>query len=146
LDFDSGRGACGAAVTDNFLRSGYDPRGRASAVRIIAACILAFFATSAPAFAECVTVKYRDTPVCLDTFECTETPQSSFVREICFDAAKSYMLIKLNETWYHYCSVDRASINNLLKGPSVGHNYNEIFRSHGSVHGPFDCRDHPVPN
>jgi hypothetical protein len=115
-------------------------------VRIIVACVLAFSATGAQAFAECVTVKYGDTPVCLDTFECTKTPQSSFVREICFDAAKSYMLIKLKETWYHYCLLDRASVADLLKGPSVGHNYNETFRSRGPVHGPFDCWDHPIPN
>ena len=56
--------------------------------------------TSWSASAECVTIKYRDTPVCLNTFACNETPQSSFVRQICYDAAKSYMLIKLNETWY----------------------------------------------
>ena len=122
-------------------------------MRIIAACILTFSVASAPAFAECVTVKYRDTPVCLDTFKCTETPQSSFVREICFDAAKSYMLIKLKEVWYQYCSVNPASVDDLLKGspidnkpPSIGRNYNENFRSHGPVHGPFDCRDHPVPD
>jgi hypothetical protein len=121
-------------------------------VRIVAACILVFFAASAPVFAECVTVKYRDTPVCLGTFQCAETPQSSFVREICYDAAKSYMLIKLNETWYHYCSVDPESVANLIKGtpvddkePSVGRNYNKKFRSHGTVRGPFDCRDHPAP-
>jgi hypothetical protein len=124
---------------------------RGVTVRIVAACTLAFFAASAPAFAECVTVKYRGAPVCLDTFECTKIPQSSFVREVCYDAAKSYMLIKLNETWYHYCSVDRASVTDLIKGapvdnkPSVGCNYNEKFRSHGAVYGPFDCRDHPVP-
>ena len=33
--------------------------------------------------AECVTVKYRDTTVCLDSFACTDTPQSSFVRRVC---------------------------------------------------------------
>ena len=115
-------------------------------MRIIAACALVFFAASAPALAECVTVKYRDKSVCLDTFNCTKTPQSSFVREVCFDATKSYMLIKLNDTWYHYCAVDRASVADLLKGPSVGHNYNESFRSRGPVHGPFDCRDHLVPD
>jgi hypothetical protein len=56
---------------------------------------------SAPALAECITVKYRDTPVCLDTFKCVETPQSSFVRKVCFDAAKSYVVIKLNNVWYY---------------------------------------------
>jgi hypothetical protein len=121
-------------------------------VRIIAACALAFFATSAPVFAECVVVKYRstpeyrDTPVCLDTFDCTKTQQGGDVREICFDAKKSYMLIKLNETWYHYCSVDPASDDNLLKAQPIYEYYKDHFRSHGSVHGPFDCRDHPVPH
>lgn len=100
-----------------------------------------------PAFAaDCVVVKYRDTPVCLTAFKCAETPQSSFVREICYDNAKSYMLIKLNETWYHYCAVDLPSVDNLIRAGSVGKYYNQHFRSQGPVHGPFDCRDHPVPD
>ena len=96
--------------------------------------------------AECVTIKYRDTPVCLNTFTCAETPQSSFVRQICYDAPRSYMLIRLNETWYHYCAVDRASVDNLIHASSVGTYYNQNFRSQGPVHGPFDCRDRPVPD
>jgi len=52
----------------------------------------------------------------------------------------------LNDTWYHYCAVDRASVETLIKAPSVGTYYNQNFRSKGSVHGPFDCRDHPVPD
>jgi KTSC domain-containing protein len=95
-----------------------------------------------PAFAECVTtIKYRDTPVCLDTFACIETPQSRFVREICYDAAKSYMLIKLNDTWYHYCAVDRASVYYLIHAGSIWTYYNWNFRSNGPSHGPFDCTD-----
>jgi hypothetical protein len=100
---------------------------------------------SAPAAAECVTIKYRETPVCLDTFKCVETPQSSFVRKVCFDAAKSYLVIKLNDVWYHYCAVDRASFESLTAASSIGSYYNQNFRSRGAVHGPFDCRDHPVP-
>jgi hypothetical protein len=95
---------------------------------------------------ECITIKYRDTPVCLKTFSCAETPQSSFVREVCYDAVKSYMLIKLNDTWYHYCAVDRSSVDNLIHASSVGAYYNQNFRSQGTVRGPFDCRDHPVPD
>jgi hypothetical protein len=98
------------------------------------------------AFAQCVTVKYRNTSVCLDTFVCNETPQSSFVQKICYDAAKSYMLIELNDTWYHYCAVDHASVDNLVHASSVASYYNENFRSHGPVRGPFDCRDHPPPD
>jgi hypothetical protein len=109
---------------------------------------LVFLATVLPwpALGDCVAVKYRDTPVCLQSFVCTETPQSSFVRTICYDAVKSYLLIKLNDTWYHYCAVDRTSVDSLTHASSIGSYYNEKFRSHGPVHGPFDCRDHPVPN
>ena len=107
--------------------------------------MLVAMAGNAFAFTECVSIKYRDTPVCLDAFVCTEIHQSSFVREICYDATKSYMLIKLNETWYHYCAVDRASVDNLIHASSVGRYYNNYFRSQGLVHGPFDCRDNPVP-
>src|ERR1019366_1625291 len=95
--------------------------------------------------AECVTVKYRSTPVCLDSFVCAQTPQSSFVRSVCYDAPRSYMLINLNGTWYHYCAVDPATVKNLLNANSVGRYYNSYFRSQGSVHGPYDCRDHPAP-
>jgi len=77
---------------------------------------------------------------------CNETPQSSFVRKICYDAAKSYMLIELNDTWYHYCAVDSTSVDSLVHASSVGTYYNQHFRSQGPVHGPFDCRDHPVPD
>lgn len=71
---------------------------RRIAWRIPIMLVLIAGADDAFARAACVAIKYRDTPVCLDTFACTETPQSSFVRQICYDAAKSYMLIKLNET------------------------------------------------
>jgi hypothetical protein len=114
--------------------------------RLGAGIILLSAVLSWPALAECVVVKYRDTPVCLNTFACRETPQSSFVRKVCFDAAKSYLLIKLNDTWYHYCAVDRPSANNLINATSIGAYYNQNFRSRGPVRGPFDCRDHPVPD
>jgi hypothetical protein len=79
-----------------------------SAVWIIVTCSLAFFAAIAAAFAKCVTVKYRaGMPVCLDTSECTKTPQSSFVREVCYDAAQSCMLIGARRT---------ASNTNLIAG------------------------------
>jgi len=116
------------------------------AAHVLGAILLAAGVGSSPAYAECVTIKYRDTRVCLNTFTCTDTPQSSFVRTVCYDTAKSYMLIKLNDTWYHYCAVDAASIGKLVHASSVGTQYNQFFRSHDGVHGPFDCRDHPVPS
>ena len=90
--------------------------------------------------AECLMVKYRDTPVCLDSFTCSDTPQSSFVRRVCYDAAKAYMLIQLKVTWYHYCAIDQTTVSALLSAPSVGSYYNKNIRA-----GRFDCREHPVP-
>lgn len=60
-------------------------------------------------------------------------------------ATKSYLVIKLNDVWYHYCEVDNASFKNITTANSVGSYYNQNFPLHGAVHGPFDCRDHPVP-
>jgi hypothetical protein len=36
-------------------------------------------------------------------------------------------------------------VDNLIHASSIGTYYNQNFRSQGTVHGPFDCRDHPVP-
>jgi hypothetical protein len=69
----------------------------------------------------------------------------SFVSEVCYLPTKSYMLIKLKTVWYHYCAVDQTSVSALLGAASVGEFYTEHFRSHNGVHGPFDCRDHPIP-
>lgn len=100
---------------------------------------------SAYSAAEAVCVKYGPCPLDLATFECTDTPRSSFVRRVGYDAPKRFMAILLKTTWYPYCEVDAPSVQALISVPSVGSHYNRFFRSQGSVHGPFDCRDHPLP-
>ena len=84
------------------------------ALRLVPIMLFVFAADSAFTFAPCVTVKYRDRLICLDAFVCNVAPQSSFVRDICYDATQSYMLIRLNETWYHLCAVDHPSVDNLM--------------------------------
>ena len=64
--------------------------------------------------AETVCVKYGPCPLDLSLFACTDTPRSSFVRRGCYDAAKRFMAIELNATWYPYCSVDAASVKTYL--------------------------------
>ena len=88
--------------------------------------------------AETVCVKYG---ACLDLapFHCTATPQSSFVRRVCYDAANAYMVIQLKAVWYHYCGIDPTTVEELLTADSVGRVYN------GSVKGNFDCRLTPPP-
>jgi hypothetical protein len=96
----------------------------------------------ATAQAETVYVKYRGL-VDLKPFTCTDT-MSSFVNRICYDKAKSYMLILLNSTWYHYCEIDDRTVAALIGAESVGRFYNANIRGSGKD-GPFDCRTHKVP-
>lgn len=106
--------------------------------------IAAFSFTAASA--ESVCVKYGPCPLDLSSFSCTDTPRSSFVGRVCYDAPKKFVAIKLKNVWYPYCEVDAKSVADLLGAPSIGRHYTANFRSHKGVHGPFDCRDHPIPS
>jgi hypothetical protein len=98
-----------------------------------------------PAGAEEVCVKYHK---CLDVdqFKCQTITRSSFINRVCYLEAKRYMIIKLKETYYHYCSVTPEAVTEFLAAPSMGRYYNDNLRSKlDGTHGPFDCRDHPIP-
>jgi hypothetical protein len=72
---------------------------------------------------------------------------SSFVKRICYDQSNQFMVIKLKETWYPDCAIDVATVQALIAAASVGTFYNQVIRSRpDGAHGPFDCRDHPIPN
>jgi hypothetical protein len=88
--------------------------------------------------AETVVVKYRG-PVNLAPFKCNTITRSSFIERVCYDADTTYMLIDLNGVWYHYCEIDRGTVEELLAAPSMGHYYN------AAIKGRFDCRTHRVP-
>ena len=60
--------------------------------------------------------------------------------------AKKYMIIKLDETYYHYCNIGPQTVSSFLAAPSMGRYYNSEIRGRGDLHGPFDCRDHPIPS
>jgi hypothetical protein len=101
----------------------------------------------APILAGPICVKYGPCPLDVSTFTCTDTPRSSFVRRICYDAPKSFMVIKLKETWYPYCEIDAGIVHKLITAESTGSYYNQVIRSRpDGSHGPFDCRDHSMPN
>jgi hypothetical protein len=111
------------------------------------AVILLSLLLSFPAVAESVCVKYGPCPLDLSRLQCTDTVRSSFVRRVCYDAPKHFMVIKLKETWYPYCEIDKATVDALLSAPSIGRFYNQSIRSKpDGTHGPFDCRDHPMPS
>ena len=92
-----------------------------------------------------VCVKYGPCPLEAKYFECSVL-EGSFVRQVCFDASRRFLVIKLNDTWYPYCDVDARTVQELLSAPSYGRFYNENIRSKsGGAFGPFDCRNHQMP-
>jgi hypothetical protein len=93
---------------------------------------------ASPALAETVDGKYRGL-VDVAPFNCTDVTRSSLVRRVCFDKGKDYMLISLNGTYYHYCSIPENTVSALLAADSMGRFYNT------QVKGRFDCRLNPVP-
>jgi hypothetical protein len=103
--------------------------------------------TEATVVSKSICVKYGPCPLDVSTFTCTDTPRSSFVRRVCYDEPKSFMVITLKETWYPYYEIDAATVRQLISAESVGRFYNQSIRSRpDGTHGPFDCRDHPLPN
>jgi hypothetical protein len=102
--------------------------------------ILILLVASFPARAQCVDVKYRQGGcVDLKPFVCHDTTRSSFVGDVCYDKKNRYMLIKLQSTWYHYCSIPEAAVTALVTASSIGRHYN------ANVKGNYDCRINPVP-
>lgn len=107
------------------------------------ASLALFGAYLLPSHGESINVKYRG-PVDLTTFSCNDISRSSFITRVCYDAAKQYMVIRLNTTYYHYCEFPKAVLSAFLEAPSMGTFYNERIKGTGSD-GPFDCRTHRVP-
>lgn len=93
--------------------------------------------------AETVNVKYHG-PVVLDAFACTEVADTSDVTRVCYDSAEQYMVIRLKATYYHYCMIDNATVQGLLKAASKRQYFEARIRGTGSD-GPFDCRTRPIP-
>lgn len=108
-------------------------------VRFDNAFIVAFMLS-----AEEACVKYHKC-VPLDQFNCDNITRSSFIRRVCYVEAKRYMIIQLKDTYYHYCNIGPETVTSLLGAPSMGQYYNLEIRSNRNNHGPFDCRNYPIP-
>lgn len=88
--------------------------------------------------AETVIVKYRG-PVDLTPFKCDQITRSSFINRVCYDEAHAYMIVLLKETYYHYCDIDKATLQAFEAADSMGRYYNATIKGH------FDCRTGHVP-
>lgn len=91
--------------------------------------------------ARLVAVKYRSDPVDIahPRFEYLDTAGSSFVGGAWYDDEEDYMVILLQDTYYHYCGMDESTWASLAGASSFGTFYNS------SIQGRFDCRQGGVP-
>lgn len=103
--------------------------------------LLILFTVSA--HAETVDVKYRG-PIDLRPFTCQNITRSSFINRVCYDAPNKYMIILLQNTYYHYCELPQTVLTAFLAADSMGRYYNSNIKGTGSD-GPFDCRTHVSP-
>lgn len=88
-----------------------------------------------------VYIKYRDSSVDLaaENFEYLNTEGSSFIAGAWYDSSNKYMVIKLLETYYHYCDMPESVWRNFKRADSFGVFYNEHIKE------KFDCRSGTVP-
>lgn len=64
---------------------------------------------------------------------------SSLVTDMYYDSANKYLIVKLKETYYHYCGINSNVVSNWIDSSSLGSYYlNEIK-------GNYDCRIYPIP-
>lgn len=82
---------------------------------------------------EIVIVKFRGA-VDVGSFDCEYVSRSSFIQRVCYDQTHAYMIIQLNGTYYHYCGIDRGTVQELKSAPSMGRYFNAMIK------GRFDCR------
>jgi hypothetical protein len=114
-------------------------------VSILKIFILAAFAlVSHAATAETVQVKYHGA-VSLDSFACADVNEYTDVARICYDKAERYMVIRLKNTYYHYCEIDAATVQGLQSARSKRDFFESRIRGTGKD-GPFDCRTKPIPS
>ena len=99
-------------------------------IRVLTAICL-WVLLSSGAAAEDVVVKYREGTVSLDTFKCESITKSTFVNRVCYDAAQEYMIIQLQDTYYHYCEIDQGTVDGLLSAVSLGKFFNANIKGSG---------------
>lgn len=91
-----------------------------------------------PARAENIFVEYRGL-VNISKFSCEWVTRSSFVNRVCYDQRNAYMVILLNNNYYHYCRIGASVVNELRFTDSMGRFYNR------QIKGNYDCRLGGVP-
>lgn len=89
-----------------------------------------------------VSIKYHKRQVDIDmsTFEYKSTAISSFIRGAWYDSSKNYLILKLKDTYYHFCRLDNKTWKAFKAAGSFGTYFNE------KIKGKFDCIAGMAPN
>ena len=88
-----------------------------------------------------VKVKYRDDKVNVAASNFTALDKSdATVKGAWYDSSNEYMIIKLSDTYYHYCGMPSSAWRDFSSASS-------LYRAYQSnIKGNFDCRVNPVPS
>src|SRR6516164_1316280 len=95
---------------------------RAWAVQL-ALAVLVLAGAARACRSETVDVKYRG-PVDLAAFKCDAISRSSFIRRVCYDQNNNYMIVELKDTYYHYCDIDKSTVDAFNAAGSMGRFFN----------------------
>lgn len=87
-----------------------------------------------------VTVKYRNEPVDIASFEELDTSKSSFIRGAWYEETNEYMIIDLNWIKYHYCRLSSSEWDSFKMADSFGTYYNSYIKWN------YDCRNWGMPS
>jgi hypothetical protein len=96
-------------------------------IRSIAAT-LALLST-APVTTETVEVPGRGA-IDLATYACTDTPRSTIVQRVCYDEARSHLLVNAGGVYSEYCRLPGPTFEAFVVAPSMG----QFFRRRIAAH------------
>ena len=92
-------------------------------------------------FSETVYVKYRGSvDVDNGNFSHLQLKSSSLIKDMYYDKNNKYLLVRLKNTYYHYCSILSSVVTHWRQSPSLGRYYNH------NIKGNYDCRVNPIPS
>jgi len=107
----------------------------------VATLLLHLFA--AEVGSEIIDVRDRG-PVDLRTFECRDINRSSLIRRVCYDRARGYLIVGINNVYDQFCDLPPPTFDSLMGAPSMGQFYNRNIIGVESG-GAYDCRSHRNP-
>jgi hypothetical protein len=74
----------------------------------------------------------------LAPFACTDTPRSSVVQRVCYDAARRYLLVNAGGSYSDYCELPAPVFRAFVAAPSMGQFYRQNIAA-SDRHAPFNC-------